>query len=269
MRTSSAVSNGFARCAWYPATIARFRSSARANAVNAIAGTRRPFSSWLQIARIKWWISPLQLSAPCPSDWKRQNRSGDVPKVSYSGTHRYAATPAAAEPASGTTSSIGLRETQVASRRNRRRGASVSVGNNGRAHAAAHFVADVDVGDARHREQQALLTFWQQIPTVPRAICRRGISGHLCALACGGTVTEVPATSACILSMLRSKASSSSSSAGVSTVDAASPTRATRGSVTDIEGLYAAIPKPMRCGSRAPLSRERSQAATRLVNVAP
>ena len=47
-------SKGFARCAWYPASRARLRSSARAKAVKATAGIFSPFASPARKVRMSW-----------------------------------------------------------------------------------------------------------------------------------------------------------------------------------------------------------------------
>src|SRR5687768_6001103 len=68
-------------------------------------------------------------------------------------------------------------------------------------------------------------TFWQQTPTAPACICRRAMSGHLCVLAWVRTRTR-PATARFKAARLRSKASRSRISAGVSTSARRWPTSA-------------------------------------------
>src|SRR5262250_1704501 len=58
-------------------------------------------------------------------------------------------------------------------------------------------------------------TLAQQMPTAPAAIWRRAISGHLCVLEWGRSFLPADFTCAAILAMLRSKRSTSRSSAGV------------------------------------------------------
>ena len=72
----------------------------------------------------------------------------------------------------------------------------------------------------------ASFTFWLHTPTAPWAICSRARLGHLWLLACGRGTARVPAVISCSLAMLRSAASRSNSSAGVSTSATASPMRA-------------------------------------------
>src|SRR5512143_103814 len=69
-------------------------------------------------------------------------------------------------------------------------------------------------------------TFWQQTPAAPRSICSSAIAGHLCDLACGRSAMPEPWVAFAIRSRLRSNASRSTTSAGVSTSPTASPTRA-------------------------------------------
>src|SRR5262249_15133849 len=69
-------------------------------------------------------------------------------------------------------------------------------------------------------------TFWQQTPIAPAAIWRLPISGHLCVFAWARTRTPLPATAFCRTCRLRSNASRSRTSAGVSTSSRRWPTRA-------------------------------------------
>ena len=60
-------------------------------------------------------------------------------------------------------------------------------------------------------------TFWQHTPTAPNAICLAATIGDLCVLACGRRRTPALRTKFAMRSRLRSKASRSMRSAGVST----------------------------------------------------
>ena len=55
----------------------------------------------------------------------------------------------------------------------------------------------------------------QQTPSAPAAICRRAMSALLWVLACGRSFSPAPAANAAIAAMLRSSASTSTTSAGV------------------------------------------------------
>ena len=59
-------------------------------------------------------------------------------------------------------------------------------------------------------------TFCTHWPTAPCAICRSAIAADLCVLACGRTRTPVARENSAIFAMLRSSASRSTTSAGVS-----------------------------------------------------
>src|SRR5260221_9999341 len=86
----------------------------------------------------------------------------------------------------------------------------------------------------------ASLTFWQHTPTAPNATWRRAISGHLCALAWARWRTVVPRSAAAMRSRLRSNASRSRTSAGVSIALTASPGRAA------LQGLMAGLSIDLR-----------------------
>ena len=74
----------------------------------------------------------------------------------------------------------------------------------------------------------ASLTFWQHTPTAPRFIWRNAISGHLWLFACGRIAIFLPASEASMRSRLRSNASRSRISAGVSTSASGMPISAGR-----------------------------------------
>ena len=62
----------------------------------------------------------------------------------------------------------------------------------------------------------ASLTFATQTPTDPVSSWMRATAGHLCVLACGRLAMPFRPTVRCIVAMFASKASRSTSSAGVS-----------------------------------------------------
>src|SRR6266498_264319 len=66
-------------------------------------------------------------------------------------------------------------------------------------------------------------TFWQHCPTAPAAICFNAIDGHLCVFACGRSRTPRVRANSAILPRLRSNASWSTMSAGVSISSTVAP----------------------------------------------
>src|SRR5438552_4101283 len=96
----------------------------------------------------------------------------------------------------------------------------------------------------------ASATFWQHTPTAPCASCRLAISGHLCVLACGRTRTLRAFTESASVRRLRSKASSSTTSAGVSTSSSACPMAAGAGLVLFIYTVSALEWPSADCRSR-------------------
>ena len=96
----------------------------------------------------------------------------------------------------------------------------------------------------------ASLTFWQHTPTAPWAICRRAITAHLWVLACGRSRTPAAEVPCAIVSRLRSKASRSTSNAGVSTSASRMPISAGGGFIAHVPQLLAlGTPGPRFRGS--------------------
>jgi ABC-type histidine transport system ATPase subunit len=79
-----------------------------------------------------------------------------------------------------------------------------------------NLIAHQDVLHAAAHQRFASPTFCTHWPTAPWAICRSAIAADLCVLACGRTRTPVARENSAILAMLRSSASRSTTSAGVS-----------------------------------------------------
>ena len=82
---------------------------------------------------------------------------------------------------------------------------------------ADDLVGDEHVLDAAMDHRLGLADLLQHTPTAPSAICFSAMTGHLWVLACGRTLTPVPAIRSGRRRRLRSNASRSTIRAGVST----------------------------------------------------
>jgi len=92
------------------------------------------------------------------------------------------------------------------------------------------LVRHEDVGDTARDERLGLAHLLEQTPTAPAAICLRAISAHLWLFACGRRRTAPPSTAFAMRAMFPSRASRSTTRAGVSTSSSEIPREAGGGS---------------------------------------